>query len=95
MKALLFSVLAAMFALASCGEDVCEKAANKIKDCGLVSDSGDDGETTWEVDENENVKCEGAAKCAAECVNDASCDVLKAAFTGETNSYMTCLEKCY
>jgi hypothetical protein len=81
MKKFLGILMLAGLALGGCGNNDCEDAVDKLKECGLTdtsaSSSGD---------------CSGAAECSAKCINDASCADLK----GETESttYSNCVTAC-
>jgi hypothetical protein len=83
------SALLAAFMMSSVGAfatgcgNACDDAADKLKnDCGFPGDG-------VVVDE-----CSDKAECSADCVNDASCSEIKAAFAGEQNSYASCTAKC-
>ncbi len=66
MKAMLGFLMGVGLALGGCGNDECEDAADKIKECG--------GEVEGAKDSGD---CSGAAECVSKCINAASCDELK------------------
>ena len=75
-----FAALASM--ITGCGGDACDDAADKLEECGFTGgDSGD-----------EDAECTGVSECAAECVNDASCEDITS--TDPTSSYFTCIADC-
>lgn len=65
------------------GGDVCQQAADKLKSCGsagsMVVVSGE---------------CDPRSACESECINQASCAEITAAFTGTPNSYSACDDNC-
>jgi hypothetical protein len=83
MKKLLGILMLAGLALGGCGNNDCEDAADKVKECGAPSGSGSgDGE------------CSGAAECVAKCVNNASCAEIKAEDLDLNSPYFKCLAAC-
>jgi hypothetical protein len=81
MKAMLGLLMVVGLALGGCGNNECEDAADKVKDCGInVEGSKDSGD------------CSGVAECASKCINAASCEDLKS--TDLNNSYLKCTLAC-
>lgn len=81
MKTMLGLLMVVGLALGGCGNNECEDAADKIKECGITTQgSGDSGD------------CSGTAECAAKCINNASCEELKG---NDLNSnYFKCAAAC-
>jgi hypothetical protein len=78
--AVLASVL--VIAGAGCG-DTCDDARDHIDECGSTANPGNDDED-----------CSGVVECAAECVNDASCEAITGTDADGANTLATCLNKC-
>lgn len=76
------AVAAISLGLAGCGGNACDDAADKWKECTGASADGDTGD------------CDGANKCAAECMNNASCDDINASLTGMDNAFVQCTLNC-
>lgn len=74
-------MIALGLSVVACGKNDCDKAVDKMNECG-VSD-------TSNVDTND---CSGQNECAAKCVNSASCAEIK----GEdlNGGFLTCMSKC-
>jgi hypothetical protein len=82
MKTVLGLLMAVGLVLGGCGNNDCEDAADHYKECGLPTGSGSSGSDD----------CSGASECAAKCINDASCDELKA--NDINGKYFKCLAAC-
>ncbi|HYP89272.1 MAG TPA: hypothetical protein VEQ59_13990 [Polyangiaceae bacterium] len=80
MKKVMGLLILAGLALGGCGNNDCEDAADKFKECGFTQEGSGSG----------SGDCSGAAECIAKCTNDASCDQLK----DLNSSYWTCVGKC-
>jgi len=78
----LFLALVLAFSIVGCGNNDCDDAVDKLKQCGFDTGSGS-------VDSND---CSGKSECAAKCINAASCSEITGQTT--TGSYFTCLSKC-
>ena len=81
-NALLASVLAALVGATGCG-DTCDDARDRIEECGSAANPG-----------NENEECSGVIECAADCINDASCEAITGEAEGEANDLAGCLNRC-
>ena len=81
MKTMLGFLMAVGLVLGGCGNNECEDAADKLKDCGVtVEGSKDSGD------------CSGASECVSKCINAASCEELK---SNDLNSkYLKCTLAC-
>jgi hypothetical protein len=80
-----FVVVALGLSAMACGNE-CDDAEDTLEECLGELPEGE-GE--------EDVDCNESAECAAKCINDASCDDIKATFQEfEMNSLTTCLSKC-
>ena len=89
-----FAVLAlgGIFTTASCGGDVCTKAADQLTACvvaGAMSVSGSPMAPA----------CSGSIECNATCINQATCDQLVNAFSGmadpvKSKPFLDCTSKC-
>src|SRR6478735_7923068 len=58
-------LILAGLALGGCGNNDCEDAVDKAKECGLSTDNSDTDD------------CSGKKECTAKCIKDANCDQLK------------------
>jgi hypothetical protein len=58
-----------------CGND-CDDAVDKLEECGLPTEDADTDD------------CSGEKECFAKCINDMSCDDIKA------GKYATCAAEC-
>lgn len=83
MKTMLGFLMVVGLALGGCGNNDCEDAADKIKECKL---EGSDVKVDGGGD------CSGASECLAKCVNDSSCADLT---SGDLNNkFYQCFAKC-
>jgi hypothetical protein len=81
MKAMVGLLMVVGLALGGCGNNECEDAVDKFKECGLpVEGTSGDGD------------CSGVGECYAKCVNAASCEEIKST-TGTTN-FDKCTTAC-
>ena len=80
MKAMLSLLMVVGLALGGCGNNECEDAADKIKECGGQTGSGDTGD------------CSGASECVAKCINAASCAEIKG--SDVNSNYYKCTTAC-
>jgi hypothetical protein len=82
MKTMLGFLMVVGLALGGCGNNDCEDAADKVKECGITNTSGS-GDTS---------DCSGKAECNSKCINDASCDEMK---TLDLNGkFLKCVAAC-
>jgi hypothetical protein len=75
------SALAGVLA-AGCG-DVCGDARDHIEECGSPANPG-----------NQDEECTGTVECAADCINDASCEAITGKNVDEANALAACLNEC-
>ena len=85
MKAILLVVMGLGLAVVGCSNE-CDDAVDKAEECGLDSP---DAEEQKELDE-----CNESAECRAKCLNEASCDDIKAALAGTDNGLVKCALAC-
>ena len=78
----IFLAFALGLSVVGCGNNDCDDAVDKLKQCGFDTSSGG-------VDTGD---CSGKSECAAKCINAASCSEITGQTT--TGSYFTCLSKC-
>jgi len=67
--------------------DACSEASEKTEECGIVTETVEEDEAEGEVD------CGGAVECAAECVNQATCQDLQNRSDPETD-FAKCVGLC-
>jgi len=74
-----------------CGGDACDDAADKLEEC-----AEDDPNVT--VTRDDDAECTAQAECFANCVDEASCDLINSsaedAIAGTDNAYNTCTAAC-
>jgi hypothetical protein len=70
-----------LLSFVGCGKTICDQAADKLSSCNL-------GQATV------NGACDARSQCESQCILNASCADLQAAFTGQTNSYTACDDSC-
>jgi len=83
MKAMMGLLMALGLALGGCGNNDCEDAADKIKECNIAE---------FDVNPNSGGDCSGQSECAAKCINDATCADL--ASNDENSKFSVCFKKC-
>lgn len=82
MKAVLGGFLMVVgLALGGCGNNECEDAADKFKECGVTDSTG-----------SGSGDCSGASECFAKCVNSSSCEDLKS--TSLDSKFLKCVTAC-
>lgn len=81
MKAMLSLLMVVGLALGGCGNNECEDAVDKFKECNVPVEGTSDGGD-----------CSGAGECVAKCVNAASCDEIKS--TDVNGKYYKCFTAC-
>jgi hypothetical protein len=82
LKMIVITVFIACMSFA-CGETECDEATAKLEECNLptVVTSG--------------ASCEGVDLCEANCINQYSCDDIRAALLNSTpNAYSACDDAC-
>jgi len=80
---LAFALTAVAGALTTGCGDVCSEAEDRIEGCGsAVSEASEEEE------------CTGVVECAAECINDASCEAIRGADPEGANALAGCLTAC-
>jgi hypothetical protein len=73
-----------LFGMLGCSKTVCDQAGDKLSSCNLPSRSTATGNG-----------CDARSQCEANCILNASCADLQAAFTSlQANSYTSCDDGC-
>lgn len=74
-----------------CGGDACDDAADKLEECA-------EQDPNVTVTRNDDAECNAQAECAADCVENNSCEVINSsaadALAGNDNAYLTCVAAC-
>lgn len=83
-------LLAGVFALTSCADDECTKAATRLADCNIGSSPSSETSVL--------VSCDGEMLCAALCINGEECAALEDGFSGmpssASESFLACATEC-
>ncbi len=84
VRALIFVIAIACATAIGCSETECDKASDKLDECGLPSASaGFSGGA-----------CSGVSRCEADCINAYSCAEIVDALNGTPNNYSNCDDAC-
>lgn len=78
---LLASAIMAFAGFTTGCSNACDDARDKAEECGATVKEGD-----------EDAACEADAECAAECINDSSCEEIKS--TDLTGPFFQCVAAC-
>ena len=65
-----------------CGKTLCDQAVDKLNSCNLSSQT------------IVAAGCDTRSQCESQCILNASCSDISAAFAGTENSYSTCDHTC-
>jgi len=82
MKTMLGFLMVVGLALGGCGNNDCEDATDKVKECKLANLEANTG----------SGECSGQAECFAKCINDSSCAEM--ADEKDDSKFNVCVGKC-